>query len=172
MYGVCGLALGAAMMAALSSAGVGLLVRSSPPLFTVMKYCGVVYLFYLSYRSLRRQMPSNVSVSQVVAASTDGHGLLVRGVLLQTSNPKSLLFFLSVLPQVVESNSAAGTPISRLAVAIAIYCLAVLSIHAVYAGIAARARRWLMTPLAFRLLSRISALVFAGFGAAMLTLQI
>lgn len=54
MHGVLGLALGAAIMAGLSSAGVGLLVRSSPPLFLLLKYCGVSYLFYLAYKTWHR----------------------------------------------------------------------------------------------------------------------
>jgi len=54
MAGVCGLALGAAVMASLSSAGVGLLVRSSPLLFGLLKYCGVAYLLYLAWKTWQR----------------------------------------------------------------------------------------------------------------------
>ena len=45
MHGVFGLAIGAAVMAGLSSAGIGLLIRSSPTLFMLLKYSGVSYLF-------------------------------------------------------------------------------------------------------------------------------
>lgn len=171
MYGVLGLAIGAALIAGLSSAGVGLLVRSSPPLFIVMKYCGVGYLLYLAYKAWHRQPPAS-GYQQAEVPSTGRRSMLARGLLLQSSNPKSLLFFLSILPQVVESKSAAGTPHGRLAVAIATYCLALLLIHAVYASAAAKARGWLMTPTASRLLLRLSALVFVGFAVTMLTLQL
>jgi homoserine/homoserine lactone efflux protein len=179
MHGVVGLALGAAIMAGLSSAGVGLLVRSSPTVFLLLKYCGVSYLFYLAYKTWHRESGPTVAVASGPRVA-GGHvsanlyyGLLARGALLQTSNPKSLLFFFSVLPQVVESNEAAGlAPQSRLVLAIATYCLALIVIHAAYAGLAAKARVWLNHPAVGRVLSRLSALVFFAFGATMLTLKL
>lgn len=183
MHGVVGLAVGAAVMAGLSSAGVGLLVRSSPPLFLLLKYCGVSYLFYLAYKTWHRA-PSPLGRETHAAEAGDAsgsaggsagkacRGLLARGALLQTSNPKSLLFFLSVLPQVVESGEDAGVSPLRLVLAIATYCLALILVHAVYAGLAARARAWLNQPAVARVLSRLSALVFFGFGVTMLTLKL
>lgn len=186
MHGVLGLALGAAVMAGLSSAGVGLLVRSSPPLFLLLKYCGVSYLFYLAYKTwhrapgpLGREIPGGAvadasgSVATGSGISANMHrGLLARGALLQTSNPKSLLFFLSVLPQVVESEAGTVASPLRLVLAIATYCIALIAIHAVYAGLATKARVWLSQPAVARLLSRLSALVFFAFGVTMLTLKL
>lgn len=173
MYGVAGLAVGAALMAGLSSAGVGLLVRSSPALFTTMKYCGVGYLLYLSCKAWNRQpSPSAHGPRPQGSESVGGWGLLVRGVLLQTSNPKALLFFLSILPQMVEGKNAQGSSADRLIIGIATYCVALLLIHATYAGAAAKARTWLATPFASRLLSRVSAVVFAGFAVTMLMFQL
>ncbi len=89
------------------------------------------------------------------------------GRLLQTSNPKSLLFFLSVLPQVAEGVGAARQQVP-LALAIGSYCMVLLVIHGVYAGLAARARNWLSQPRSARILSRLGALVFCAFGLTML----
>jgi threonine/homoserine/homoserine lactone efflux protein len=173
MHGVLGLALGAAVMAGLSSAGVGLLVRSSPSLFLLLKYCGVSYLFYLAYKTWHRD-PGPIGGDTPAAAEAEGarHGLLVRGALLQTSNPKSLMFFLSVLPQVVDSKAEATASPLRLVLAIATYCIALIVIHALYAGLAVKARVWLNQPAIARLLSRVSALVFLAFGVTMLTLKL
>ncbi len=166
MQGVIGLALGAAIMGGLSSAGVGLLVHSSPPLFIALQYCGGLYLAYLAYKAWHRPP---VTLSCDVSDRPAHHrGLLLRGALLQTSNPKSLLFFLSVLPQFIESRDAATWPMARAITAIGIYCIALLMIHAVYAGAATHARGWLMKPSPARLLSRISALMYLGLGVAML----
>jgi len=103
---------------------------------------------------------------------TQRWGILAKGALLQTSNPKSLLFFLSVLPQVVDEQAGSISPIKQLVVAIATYCIALILVHALYAGLAAKARVWLSKPNASRLLSRISALVFLAFGVTMLTLKL
>jgi homoserine/homoserine lactone efflux protein len=174
MHGVLGLACGAAVMAGLSSAGVGLLVRSSPPLFLLLKYCGAGYLVYLAYKTWRRA-PVTVAAGAPAGADVAGaaarHGrLLARGALLQTSNPKSLLFFLSVLPQVAEGHPGAMAAPLRLALAIATYCMALIVVHAMYAGLAVKARVWLHRPATARLLSRLSALVFLAFGVMMLKL--
>lgn len=167
MQGVLGLAIGAALMASLSAAGIGLLIRSSPALFLLLKYCGVSYLFYLAYKTWRR-VPAPVGVD--VASGGQGSRLL-RGALLQTSNPKALLFFLSVLPQVAGASGLAREQVP-LELAIATYCLVLIAIHGVYAGLAARARTWLSRPRSARILSRLSALVFCAFGLTMLTAKL
>ncbi|WP_431825504.1 LysE family translocator [Burkholderia sp. F1] len=181
MHGVVGLALGAAAMAGLCSAGVGVLIRSSQPLFLVLKYCGVAYLFYLAYstwRGARLARPQFTVGEQAASPPASGlstdtvrHGpLLLKGALLQTSNPKSLLFFLSVLPQfATDGNGNASLP--RLIAAIATYCVALVLVHATYAGIASRTKAYLGRPATSRLLSRISALAFFSFGIAMLALK-
>jgi threonine/homoserine/homoserine lactone efflux protein len=185
MVGVIGLALGAAIMAGLSSSGVGLLIRSSPMLFLLLKYCGVSYLFYLAYKSWYRA-PNQLLLeprsggilvepkAKVGAATAVNQywGILAKGALLQTSNPKSLLFFLSVLPQVVDGQASSISSMKQLLVAIATYCIALILIHSVYAGLAAPARVWLSQPNASRLLSRLSALAFLTFGVTMLTLKL
>lgn len=169
MHGVLGLAIGAAVMAGLSSAGIGLLVRSSPTLFMLLKYSGVSYLFYLAYKTWNR---APTPIGSAAAAPAGGQrSRLVRGALLQTSNPKSLLFFLSVLPQVAGAAGAAQQQMPLL-LAIATYCLVLIVIHALYAGLAARARSWLSQPRTARALSRLSALVFFAFGVTMLTLKL
>lgn len=173
MHGVLGLAIGAALMAGLSSAGIGLLIRSSPAAFLLLKYCGVCYLFYLACKAWGR-VPAPIGQGAAAGQAQDADGCrkrLLRGALLQTSNPKSLLFFLSVLPQVA---GAAGTAQQQVPVALAIatYCMVLVVIHGIYAGLAAKARAWLSRPSAARTLSRLSALVFCAFGVAMLTLEV
>lgn len=171
LAGVLGLALGAAMMAGLTSAGVGLLVRSSPPLFLFLKYCGVAYLFYLAWSTWRRDVRPVARHAAGEQAGQAGHWtVLLRGVLLQTSNPKSLLFFLSVLPQVVESTASGGS--LPLPVAVVTYCFVLIVVHALYAALAASARTWLSQPRAASLLSRLSATMFLAFGIALLLLAL
>ncbi|MBN3817121.1 LysE family translocator [Paraburkholderia sp. Se-20369] len=181
MHGVVGLALGAAAMAGLCSAGVGVLIRSSQPLFLVLKYCGVAYLFYLAYatwRGARLARPTFTVGEQAahprapgLSTDTARHGpLLLKGALLQTSNPKSLLFFLSVLPQ-FATDGGGNASLPRLIAAIGTYCVALVLVHAAYAGIASRAKVYLGRPGTSRLLSRIGALAFLAFGVALLVLK-
>jgi homoserine/homoserine lactone efflux protein len=178
MHGVLGLAIGAAVMAGLSSAGIGLLIRASQPLFLLLKYAGVAYLFYLSYKTWRRSpqaAPGRAGgagngASTATGAAGAGRKRLLQGALLQTSNPKSLFFFLSVLPQAAQGAGAAASQPLWLVLAVATYCLVLMLIHALYAGLAAGAATWLSQPGTARRLSRLSALMFFVFGVTMLTL--
>ncbi|MYM97058.1 LysE family translocator [Duganella vulcania] len=163
MQGVVGLALGAAVMAGLCSAGIGLLIRSSPALFQLLKYAGVAYLFHLSFKTWRRDPQTQAPRREAAPATGAARKRLLEGALLQTSNPKSLFFFLSVLPQVAHGGAG---------LAVATYCIVLVLIHGLYAGLAARAGAWLSRPGSARLLSRLSALMFFGFGITMLTLKI
>lgn len=182
MRGVVGLAAGAAIMAGLSSAGVGMLIRSSDVLFQLLKYCGVAYLFYLAYKAWTRLPPpagTQPAADRQAASAGDGgrpirrrESIFLKGMLLQTSNPKSLLFFLSVLPQVVDTQGAGASSTTRLVAAIMTYCLLLILIHGIYAGAASSARGWLSRPGSMRLLSRASALMFFSFGVTMLTLKL
>ncbi|MYM89933.1 LysE family transporter, partial [Rugamonas sp. FT82W] len=103
------------------------------------------------------------------AAAGAARKRLLEGALLQTSNPKSLFFFLSVLPQVAHG---AGGRALWPALAVATYCIVLVLIHGLYAGLAARASVWLSRPSSARLLSRLSALMFFAFGVTMLTLRL
>jgi len=177
MYGVVGLALGAAVMAGLTVAGLGLLIRSSPTLFYLVKYGGIGYLFYLAYKTWHRvprcqkasRQPEGVLDPLVINGTP--WSLLAHGVLLQTSNPKSLLFFLSVLPQAVDGHGAPADATIRLAIAITTYCIALIAVHTAYVGLAHRARPWFDSPNTSRLVSRISATVFAAFGITILSVK-
>lgn len=163
MQGVLGLALGAAVMAGLCSAGIGLLIRSSPALFQLLKYAGVAYLFHLSFKTWRRDPKTQAPRREAAPPTGAARKRLLEGALLQTSNPKSLFFFLSVLPQVAHGGAG---------LAVATYCIVLVLIHGLYAGLAARAGAWLGRPGSAHLLSRLSALMFFGFGVTMLTLKI
>ncbi|GGY61641.1 LysE family translocator [Pseudoduganella albidiflava] len=172
MHGVLGLALGAAVMAGVSSAGIGLLSRLAPPLFVLLTYAGAAYLFYLSFKTWRRTPQASIAScgsNGLHVAREDDIGAarkrLVAGALLQVCNPKSLFFFLSVLPQAAAN--AAGQPVWH-ALAIATYCAVLILVHGLYAGLAARARTWLSQPGTARVLSRLSAVMFLAFGVAML----
>lgn len=179
MHGVLGLAIGAAVMAGLSSAGIGLLIRSSRPLFLLLQYAGVAYLFYLSVRTWRRSPQAapdhgggdqGNDAARAALPTGSARKRLLQGALLQTSNPKSLFFFLSVLPQAAHGAGEASAQPLRLAWAVATYCMVLIVIHGLYAGLAARAGTWLSQPGTARLLSRLSAMMFFAFGVTMLTM--
>ena len=97
---------------ALSATSLGALIAASARFFTFAKWVGAAYLIYLGIRALRSAGMSQSVTLQAGAAPPDatvGQNLrrvYVGGLTLQLANPKALLFFLALLPQFIDLNSA------------------------------------------------------------------
>ncbi len=84
-----------------SLAGIGVLVEEFPPLFDVLKWCGVVYLLYLGYRSIR---PAHADPSITIGhAGIPYRTLFVRGFVITAINPEGLGFFINFLPEFMDT---------------------------------------------------------------------
>jgi threonine/homoserine/homoserine lactone efflux protein len=80
--------------------GVAALIVGSPMAFDALKYCGAAYLLWLSWLSFRAD--ANADASDTAAAqmpATPVHRLYGRGIVMNITNPKVLIFFLAFLPQ-------------------------------------------------------------------------
>ena len=86
---------------AVSGTGVGALLVASGSIFTLAKWAGAGYLLYLGAIALLRPPLPDATSSRTVADSGPSTHFL-RGFLLQLSNPKSLLFFMAILPQFID----------------------------------------------------------------------
>ena len=83
-----------------SLAGIDILIEEFPPLFDVLKWCGVVYLLYLGYRSIR---PAHADPSITLEHAGIPHRtLFVRGFVITAINPEGLGFFINFLPAFMD----------------------------------------------------------------------
>lgn len=116
---VLGLALGYVLMALLVAAGLGPLIAASPAALGVITCLGAFYLLYLGTSILRsgkqhrhdRPDPTSAEQASPVAVSSDRAGVrtapapprstLWRAVGVSALNPKSLVLFVSFLPQFI-----------------------------------------------------------------------
>ncbi len=83
---------------------------------------------------------------------------------LQLTNPKVIIFFLSILPQFIDP---AADYRWQFCLLVASYGVLVLLIHTVYALGAGRARLWLASERGGRWVRRLGGSVFVGFGVAL-----
>lgn len=101
---VTGVLLGYTAHAILSVIGLAALVSASPLLFGVLKWAGVIYLFFLTsqifYSACQRK--------DGLELHDTGKISIWRGFLTSFLNPKGLLMYLAILPQFIspEGNSA------------------------------------------------------------------
>ncbi len=112
-----GLAVGGMLHAVLAALGLALLAVQFPLVLQVVKYVGAAYLGYLAYDALQAALAKQQTTEQAESASTSNTStaaqapllkLFAQGVFIELSNPKTIIFFLSCMPQFVVGHSTGG----------------------------------------------------------------
>ena len=156
-WSITGLEIGLMLQLAAVAVGLGAAVAKSVVAFTVIKWIGVAYLIYLAVRQWRTR-PGDLG--EQLTASADGSrvNLLVRGFLVNVTNPKGLVFLLAVVPQFVVPTA----PLLPQYLAIAATMVAVdLVVMGAYTGLAVRLLAWLRTPRQQTIMNRTFSGLFA-----------
>lgn len=156
-WSIAGMEVGLMLQLALVAVGLGAAVASSIVAFNVVKWIGVLYLVYLAVRQWRSV---TTDLRAKIGTTADGGrlGLLTRGFLVNATNPKSLVFFLAVLPQFVVPTA----PLLPQYLAIGATMVAVdLVVMGLYTGLAVRLVEWLHTPRQQTILNRVFSGLFA-----------
>ena len=96
---IVGLQLGLAFHIMLVGAGIGALVAKSALAFTIIKWVGVVYLVWLGIQKWRDS--SSLVASEESSALSSGK-LLRNAVLINLTNPKSIVFLVALFPQFID----------------------------------------------------------------------
>ncbi|MFY2790022.1 homoserine/homoserine lactone efflux protein [Rhodococcus sp. MALMAid1271] len=98
-WNILGLQIGLLVQIGIVAVGLGAVLANSALAFTAIKWFGVAYLVYLGVRQWRAG-PTDVADAPVVADR--GTTMLIRGFLVNASNPKAVVFMVAVLPQFLE----------------------------------------------------------------------
>ena len=137
--------------------GVSALLASSATAFSVVKYAGAAYLIYLGIRKLREPA---ATTSAGPAGRVPRKRLFWQGVVVNSLNPKTALFFLAFLPQFVDPDRGAVAP-QVMALGVLFLVLATLS-DSTYALVAGSVRGWLGERR--RTITRVSGFSYVGLG--------
>lgn len=157
---ILGVVAGDLVWFVLVALGLAALAQNLQPLFLVIKYAGVAYLLYLACRLWTAPAAASRAADP---APGEGWKLFLGGLALTMGNAKVMVFFVSILPLVVDL--PALTPV--LAVELAATMMLILSAAMwTYALAAARARRLIASPRAMHLVNRGTGAVMAGAAVA------
>ncbi len=96
---VLGLCTGLLLHTLAVAVGVAALLQSSPVAMRILQWFGIAYLCLLASEALLAAARHRPAVPRPSVAAPGGY---LRGVLMNLSNPKVLLFFLAFLPQFVR----------------------------------------------------------------------
>jgi threonine/homoserine/homoserine lactone efflux protein len=138
LLSVVGNASGMLVQTALVALGVGAIVAQSIVVLTVIKFAGAAYLIFLGIQAIRHRR--RVSLPATMTAPRPAHRLLLEGFVVGMTNPKSIVFFVAILPQfVVPSAGAIPLQLGELGLVFVVLALSMDSIWALTAG---AARGW------------------------------
>lgn len=157
VWNVAGLQIGLMIQLTAVAVGLGAAVAKSVLAFEVIKWVGVGYLVYLAVRQWRT---TSVDLGEKLSIPVGGgrFGLVGRGVLVNLTNPKGLVFLLAVLPQFVVPTSPLLPQYLTIGLTMVVVDVAVM---ATYTGMAARLLRRLRTPRQQTVLNRTMSGLFA-----------
>jgi len=138
LLSVLGNAAGELLQIAGVALGLGVVLAESVLLFTVVKFAGAAYLIYLGIVAVlhRRGGPAGPAPSRPATTRR----ILREGFIVGATNPKSVVFFVAVLPQFVD-HSAGAIPVQLALLGATFLGIALVS-DSVWALAAGTARQW------------------------------
>jgi threonine/homoserine/homoserine lactone efflux protein len=142
-----------------AAAGLSAIAATYAGLFVAIKYAGAAWLLYLAYKL----WTAPAHPPRAADEPQQGRGMFLAGLALNLGNPKSMVFFLALLPTVVDLETLTPLAVAELALVIVAVVSLVLGGYVVAAT---RMRRLVMSARAVRLVNRGSGIALAGAAAA------
>lgn len=166
-WNAIGLQIALALQIAVVAAGVGAVLATSSLAFSLIKWFGVAYLLWLALKQWQA-VPEMLDDSAAPRPIGRPLTLVLRGFLVNASNPKAIVFILAVLPQFLDPQCDLVMQYLHMAATMVVVDLIVM---AGYTGLAAKVLRLLRTPRQQRLVNRSFAAMFAGAAALLATVR-
>lgn len=166
-WNALGLQIALVAQIAVVAAGLGAVLATSAIAFTLIKWFGVAYLVYLGVKQWRA-LPSDLADESAVRPIGKPLTLIMRGFLVNISNPKALVFMLAVLPQFIDPHLPLVP--QYLIIAATMVCVDLI-VMAGYTGLASKVLRVLKTPRQQRRMNRTFAGLFVSAAAFLATLH-
>ncbi len=156
---ILGFVVGDMIWLTLAGTGLSALAHAFANVFIVVKWVGAAYVLYLAYRMAT--VP--VAAAEAAPAASRGFRAFLGALSLTLGNPKVMIFFLSIMPLVVDVKALTLAGLLEIAGLSAVVISAVMTGY----GLAAdRARALFRSRRAMRVVHRTSAGVMAGVAVA------
>lgn len=136
---ILGTAIGSIVLVVAVALGVGTVIAQSVVLFTIVKVLGAGYLIFLGVQAIRHRKDA-ARAMVATQARRSGWRLLTEGFVVGVTNPKSIAFFLAILPQFVDLQ-AGSVPAQLLLLGVIVVAIGV-TCDAVWVLLASAAREW------------------------------
>ena len=139
--------------------GLAALMHTSAVAFQILKWAGVVYLFYVAWGTWRDKSAFQLDDNP---SRTHALGLIIKAILMNVLNPKLTIFFLAFLPQFIPANST--HVLAPMLLLSAIFMLMTLAVFVVYGLLAHTFRHFVVES------ARVQTFLRYGFTATFIGL--
>jgi threonine/homoserine/homoserine lactone efflux protein len=113
LFATAGVAAGLATHAVAAALGVAALIAAHPVVYELLRWGGVAFLVWLAYEGWVGERDTSPAEASAVAG---GSGLFWRGYWTNVLNPKSALFFITVVPRFLDGEHPGTAQLAGLVV--------------------------------------------------------
>ena len=158
-YSILGLEIALITYLFLVGIGLGTIIASSILTFSIIKWFGACYLIYLGIQKFRESkswilIENNSPVSNIRKS-------ILAGILVNISNPKSIIFLVALLPQFINIEKPQFQQYAILGITMVFVDIA---FHTIYALFAFRLKKYFFQPKKIKLLNKLFGTLFIGAG--------
>lgn len=162
---ILGTAIGSVLLVLGVALGVGTVIAQSVVLFTVVKILGAGYLIFLGIQAIRHRKQAAAMVKG--STPTSGTKQLAQGFVVGITNPKSIAFFVAILPQFVDLR-AGPVPVQLLTLGVIVVAVGV-TCDALWVIASSAARDWFArSPRRLSAMGATGGGLMVGLGAFLL----
>lgn len=162
---IAALALGDILWLAAACLGLAALAAALGSLFLLVRLAGAAYLLYLAYK-LWTAPPKPPEFTAPAAAGSSAASLFGAGLAVSMGNPKTMAFYLALLPTLVDLQHLSLLGFAEMSGIIAVV---ITLVFAGYVAVADRARRFVASTRAMRWLNRTCGVAMAGAAVTVAT---
>ena len=151
---IAGYFIGDMVWLTLAATGLAVVAKTFAGVFLAIKFAGAAYLLFLAWRMA------------TAPPASGGWRAFLASLSLPLGNPKVMVFFLSIMPLFVDVRALCLLTLLQLSVVSAIVIFSTLALYALAAN---RARGFLRSTRAMKLVHRAAAGLMAGVAVAVAT---
>jgi threonine/homoserine/homoserine lactone efflux protein len=152
--------IGEALWLTCAVAGLAVVARTFGVVFIALKFLGVAYLLFLAWKMWLA--PTQVGAGELPGGQSPWR-MFAAGLTVTVGNPKIMVFYLALLPTIVNLNRVGATAWLELTVTT---LFVLMSVDFAWALLAVRARHLLTSRKAVKIANRTSATAMVGAAVA------
>lgn len=156
-----GITAGALVHTFAAAFGLSAVLMQSAVAFEIVKYIGAAYLIYLGVTSF---ISKGKNKEQVLENQNEMHAkgsAIKQGFFSNVLNPKVAIFFLTFLPQFVNTQSHAAKQLILMGIIYTILSIVWFIVFVIFINYL---RKWLMTTSVQSMMEKATGIVLIGFG--------